>query len=138
MVYEIPESFKPVLDTELPLELQEPSSWNCFLKVTVLYMMNVMSMPSNQFTLTSAPLSSAAKSSLLGSVSEVFRSWANLRVAEALTPRKQQIQDRIADTCRVFEGEDRWEDRYEDFDGDEYREFQSATRLSRYGGHDER
>ncbi|GAX22587.1 hypothetical protein FisN_14Hu219 [Fistulifera solaris] len=69
-------------------------------------------------------------SSLLDSVSEVFRLWARSRISDALVPRKQSINDRIADTCRLFEGEDRYEDRYDEFRGDEYRAYRSVATLN--------
>ena len=56
----------------------------------------------NMAAAAALPNSSAFITSLLGSVSEVFLSWGNLRVSEVLPAKKQRIQERIADTCRIM------------------------------------
>ncbi len=45
------------------------------------------------------------KSELLGSLSEVYRSWSNLRISDVLQRQKQQIQEQIAEVCRKLEGD---------------------------------
>ncbi|GAX10702.1 hypothetical protein FisN_14Lh220 [Fistulifera solaris] len=92
--------------------------------------------PTSRTTSTDALGKPSVKASLLGSVSEVFRSWTNLRVSDVLTARKQSLNERIADTCLLFEEEDRYEDRYDEFSGAEYLEFLSVTTFNdlRRGG----
>jgi hypothetical protein len=92
--------------------------------------------PTSRTTPTDAPGKSSKKASLFGSVSEVFHLWTNLRVSDVLSARRQTLNERIADTCILFEGEDRYEDNYDGFGGDEYLAFLSVTMfngLRRYG-----
>ncbi|GAX10705.1 hypothetical protein FisN_14Lh222 [Fistulifera solaris] len=72
-------------------------------------------MPSKHDSSSSAAAAhSAIESSLFGSLSEVYRSWANLRVTD-LSTEKQRVQDWFALLGLFFEGDD---DSDEDFEED--------------------
>ena len=63
-------------------------------------------LPTRYMAFASVPSASGLSSSLFGSVSGVFCSWANLRVSHVLKEQKQLVKERIADTCSLLEGED--------------------------------
>ncbi len=56
-------------------------------------------------------------SSFLGSLSEVYRSWAELR-RDSLSKQKQLIQENITQVCLSLEGDDVSDESEEDFDED--------------------
>lgn len=61
---------------------------------------------------------------LFDSLSEVFCSWANLRVSTLLPASKKHIHELIDKTCRTFEGEDMHDEMVEDEYDDEEEEYE--------------
>jgi hypothetical protein len=75
---------------------------------------------------TQGPTRPNALNCLFVSVADVFCSWANVQVSDVLQARKECIQEKIADVCRILEGEDvpdeEWDedaDESEDEDADD-------------------
>lgn len=64
------------------------------------------SLTNHSSTTLTTPNESVSRSFLLDSVSEIFRSWTNLRISSTLSASKQRIQECVAETCRELEADD--------------------------------